>query len=111
MKFEAYDIRSHFLNVARVRRIGGWQIDASHHCGHEQPNLGLQRDEGGECRPGTETRHRKPLEPNELAEWEVRIGAYRVFYDVDTTEATVKIKAVGSKLHNTLTIREREYSL
>ena len=59
----------------------------------------------------TETRHRKPLEPNELAEWEVRIGSYRVFYDVDTTEATVKIKAVGSKLHNTLTIRGREYSL
>ena len=61
--------------------------------------------------PATETRHRKPLEPNELAEWEVRIGAYRVFDDIDTTDATVKIKAVGSKQHNTLTIRGREYSL
>ena len=33
--------------------------------------------------PTTETRNRKRLRPNELAEWEVRIGDFRVFYDVD----------------------------
>ena len=46
--------------------------------------------------PATETRHRKPLEPNDLGEWEVRIGAYRIFYVVDTTEATVKINEPGT---------------
>ena len=29
--------------------------------------------------PTTETRNRKRLRPNELAEWEVRIGDFRVF--------------------------------
>ena len=26
--------------------------------------------------------NRKPLRPNELASWELRIGSFRVFYDV-----------------------------
>ena len=61
--------------------------------------------------PVTETRNRKPLEPNALGEWELRIGAYRVFYDVETTEATVKIKAIGSKDHNTLYLRGKKFTL
>ncbi len=59
--------------------------------------------------PATETRNRKPLESNILGEWELRIGMYRVFYDVDV--ATVKIKAVGYKKHNTLYLRGKEYIL
>ena len=61
--------------------------------------------------PASETRHRKPLEPNHLADWELRIGDYRVFFDVDPTDQTVKIKAVGHKEHNTLFIRGKEFSL
>ena len=30
-----------------------------------------------------ETRRRKPLRPNRLAQWELRLGDYRVFYDVE----------------------------
>jgi mRNA-degrading endonuclease RelE of RelBE toxin-antitoxin system len=33
-----------------------------------------------------------------LAEWEIRVGEARVFYDVDIQNATVKIEAVGKKL-------------
>jgi mRNA-degrading endonuclease RelE of RelBE toxin-antitoxin system len=33
--------------------------------------------------PARETQNRKRLRPNESAEWEVRIAAFRVFYDVD----------------------------
>jgi len=61
--------------------------------------------------PARETRHRKPLEPNDLADWEVRVGVYRIFCDVDPTEATVKIKAVGWKEHNTLYVRGKEHTL
>jgi mRNA-degrading endonuclease RelE of RelBE toxin-antitoxin system len=61
--------------------------------------------------PAKESRRRKPMEPNELADWELRIGDYRVFYDIDTEEATVKIKAIGWKEHNRLFLRGEEYSL
>jgi len=64
-----------------------------------------------EDQPTVETRNRKPLEPNELADWELRIGRYRVFYDVDPTDQTVTIKAIGHKEHNKLFIRGKEFKL
>ena len=44
--------------------------------------------------PTTETGNRKRLRPNELAEWEVRIGDFRVFYDVDQGNKLIKIEAL-----------------
>jgi mRNA-degrading endonuclease RelE of RelBE toxin-antitoxin system len=61
--------------------------------------------------PSTETRNRKKLRPNEVAEWELRIGEYRVFYDVDSETNTVEVKMVGQKVHNVLLVRGREYAL
>ncbi|MCI0457034.1 MAG: type II toxin-antitoxin system RelE/ParE family toxin [Gemmataceae bacterium] len=61
--------------------------------------------------PLVETRNRKPLRPNDLSSWEVRVGFYRVFYDVDETNQKVTIKAVGWKEHNKLFIRGKEYQL
>jgi mRNA-degrading endonuclease RelE of RelBE toxin-antitoxin system len=61
--------------------------------------------------PATETRHRKPLEPNDLGQWELRVGKFRVFYDVETTESVVAVKAIGLKEHNKLFIRGKEYKL
>ena len=61
--------------------------------------------------PLTTTINRKPLRPNNLAEWELRIQEFRVFYDTDIEEESVKIKAVGRKEHNKLFIRNREYEL
>ena len=61
--------------------------------------------------PHVETRNRKVLEPNLLAAWELRIGHYRVFYDVDAVTSLVLVKAVGWKEHNTLYIRGKEYTL
>jgi mRNA-degrading endonuclease RelE of RelBE toxin-antitoxin system len=61
--------------------------------------------------PLSETRNRKPLEDNSLAERQLRIGVYRVFYDVSTDEATVKVKAVGYKKHNALYLRGKECTL
>ena len=61
--------------------------------------------------PDHETRHRKRLRPNQLAEWELRVGDFRVFYDVDSTGALVKIEAVGEKRGNKLIIHGEEYEL
>jgi mRNA-degrading endonuclease RelE of RelBE toxin-antitoxin system len=38
---------------------------------------------------------RKRLHFDGLAEWEIRLGNVRVFYDVDVQTRTVKIEAVG----------------
>ncbi len=59
--------------------------------------------------PVTETRNRKPLRPNELSQWELRVGHLRAFYNVDVDSATVV--AVGWKEHNKYFIRGKEFQL
>ena len=61
--------------------------------------------------PARETRNRKRLRPNELAEWELRVASFRVFYDVDEENELVKIEAVGYKQGNILFIHGEEYQL
>lgn len=51
------------------------------------------------------------LRPNALAEWELRLGKFRVFYDVDEQAATVKVEAIGTKEGSTLFIHGEEYEL
>ena len=76
------------------------------------------------------TRNRKPLRPNDLATWEVRIGELRVFYDVllplpkndvekeqpaahgeQVSEPTVSILAIGVKMGNRVLIGNEEIEL
>jgi mRNA-degrading endonuclease RelE of RelBE toxin-antitoxin system len=45
--------------------------------------------------PLVQTRNRRPLRPNDLSAWEVRVGSHRVFYDVDAVTQKVTVKAVG----------------
>ena len=48
--------------------------------------------------PNVETRNRKPMRPNPVAPWELRIGNLRVYYEVnDDPEPTVVVLAVGIK--------------
>jgi mRNA-degrading endonuclease RelE of RelBE toxin-antitoxin system len=61
--------------------------------------------------PTTPTRRRKPLRPNDLATWELRLGALRVFYDIDQQDRIVWIKAIGRKEHNCLRIRGKDVNL
>jgi len=56
-----------------------------------------------------ETNRRKPLDPNQLGSWELRIDQYRVFYDVE--DNVVHITAVGYKEHNDLYIRGKKVAL
>jgi mRNA-degrading endonuclease RelE of RelBE toxin-antitoxin system len=61
--------------------------------------------------PTTESRNRKRLRPNQLAEWEFRIDRFRVFYDVDSENQVIKVEAVGYKEGNSLCIRGEAYQL
>ena len=61
--------------------------------------------------PAHETRHRKRLRPNALAEWELRVQTFPVFYDVDVAQRVVKSAAVGYKEGNTLFLHGEEYQL
>ena len=58
-----------------------------------------------------ETRNRKPLRAHPLGEWELRVDKFRVFYDIDTENETVLVKAVGAKIGNKLFIRGKEFPL
>ncbi len=61
----------------------------------------------------TETRSRKRLSANELADWELRVEDFRVFYDVldEGGSQSVKVKAVGHKVHNKLFVGGKEVRL
>jgi len=48
--------------------------------------------------PAAETRNRKPMRPNPLAPWELRIGNIRVYFDVEEQPVPiVRVLAVGIK--------------
>jgi mRNA-degrading endonuclease RelE of RelBE toxin-antitoxin system len=42
--------------------------------------------------PAVETRNRSPLRPNQTAEWKLRLGNFRVYYDVETVAWIVSIE-------------------
>jgi mRNA-degrading endonuclease RelE of RelBE toxin-antitoxin system len=82
------------------------------HFAKSQQNVILEAvDEQLLHEPLKATRNRKPLRPNDLSSWEMRVGAFRVFYDVDEEQREVTIKAVGAKEHNRLRIRGKDYEL
>ncbi len=62
--------------------------------------------------PLKETRHRKPLRPNPIAPWELRVGPLRVFYEVTGGEdGVVRILAVGRKRRTAVIIGKKEIQL
>ncbi len=58
--------------------------------------------------PTAETRNRKRLRPNQTAEWELRVGRFRVFYDVDEIGRMVSVEAVGLKVGSQVYFRGKE---
>jgi mRNA-degrading endonuclease RelE of RelBE toxin-antitoxin system len=63
-------------------------------------------------KPVVETRNRKPMRPNPLAPWELRIGTLRVYFEiVEEPDNVVTILAVGVKDHNRVLIGGKEIEL
>jgi mRNA-degrading endonuclease RelE of RelBE toxin-antitoxin system len=50
------------------------------------------------------------MRPNPVASWELRLGDYRILYDVDDTTSTVTVEAIGEKRGNRLLIRGQEFT-
>jgi mRNA-degrading endonuclease RelE of RelBE toxin-antitoxin system len=61
--------------------------------------------------PSLATRNRKPLRPNSTAIWELRIGEFRVLYNVDKDIQIVSIERIGEKSGNKLLFQGKEISL
>jgi mRNA-degrading endonuclease RelE of RelBE toxin-antitoxin system len=62
--------------------------------------------------PALETRNRKPMRPNPLAPWELRIGDLRVYYDIEEEPVSrVLILAIGVKQRNHVSIGGEEVEL
>jgi mRNA-degrading endonuclease RelE of RelBE toxin-antitoxin system len=62
--------------------------------------------------PLVETRHRKPMRPNPVAPWELRIDNIRVYYDVEEQPLPlVTVVAVGIKDRNRVLIGGEEVEL
>jgi mRNA-degrading endonuclease RelE of RelBE toxin-antitoxin system len=61
--------------------------------------------------PTKVTRKRKLLRANPLATWELRVGQFRVFYNVEDERFIVIVIAVGIKDRNLLYIDGKEFHL
>jgi len=62
--------------------------------------------------PRAETRNRKPMRPNPIAPWELRIGDLRVYYDIEEKpDNVVTILAIGIKDRNRVRIGGEEVEL
>jgi len=87
--------------------------------GHPQALTARQRalvlravEEQRSYHPAVETRNRKPMRPNPLAPWELRVEECRVYYDVgQEPEPVVMVLAVGVKDRNRVIIGGEEVEL
>jgi mRNA-degrading endonuclease RelE of RelBE toxin-antitoxin system len=61
--------------------------------------------------PDLLTRNRKQMKPNPLAIWELRIGIFRVYYDIDKQDNIVDIRAIGIKKGNQVIIGGKPINL
>lgn len=61
--------------------------------------------------PSKQTRNLKRLRSNPFARYELRIGNFRVFFDLAEDEKSVSVLAVGRKEGNRLVIGGKEVSL
>jgi mRNA-degrading endonuclease RelE of RelBE toxin-antitoxin system len=61
--------------------------------------------------PIVETRNRFRMRQNDVAEWELRIDKYRVFYNVENVIRIVSIEVIGLKVGNRLFVRGKRREL
>jgi mRNA interferase RelE/StbE len=62
-------------------------------------------------RPDVETHSRKILRDNPSARWELKVGKFRVFYEIDSDAKLVTVMSIGHKEHNVLYIRGKVVQL
>src|SRR5437667_6629454 len=60
--------------------------------------------------PTQGTRRIKPLRPNPVASWELRLGDYRILYDVEEDDQLVNVLVAGEKRGNQFYVQGREFT-
>ena len=95
----------------RIEFTESAKIDISHFAASHRRRIVDEMKRQLLYQPLVETRNRKPLRPNDLSVWQIRLGRYRVFYDVAGECMTVTVKAIGWKQHDALFIRGKEFQL
>ncbi|MEW5938652.1 MAG: addiction module toxin RelE [Chloroflexota bacterium] len=68
-------------------------------------------DDNLKYEPNVETQNRKQMRPNPVAEWELRIGKFRVLYNVEETVKIVSIEVIGIKVGSDFVIRGEKRDL
>src|SRR5215510_14799634 len=61
--------------------------------------------------PTVETRRRKHMRPHPVAQYRLRVGDLRVYYDVNEPESLVLVKAVGIKVRDKVYVGGKEIEL
>ena len=59
--------------------------------------------------PTQGTRRLKQLDPNPVAGWELRLGDFRVLYDVDERSRVVTVHVIGEKDRDRFLVQGQEY--
>lgn len=75
---------------------------------HEQQIIVNGIEQQLRYQPTIETRNRFRRTPPDLASWELRIGIFRVYYNVDDTVRIVDIERIGEKPNNEIYFRGRK---
>lgn len=89
-----------------VRFVPSADEDLDHCQAQEQRVIRDAIEKFLEVDAGIENKRRKLLRPNPLAPWALRVGDFRVFYEI-RDQRVVRVLAVGHKVHNVLFIRGR----
>lgn len=50
------------------------------------------------------------MQPNPVAGWELRLGDYRILYDVDEAARIVTVEVIGEKRGNRLIVQGEEFT-
>ena len=78
---------------------------------HEQATIVDGIEQHLSYEPHIETRNRKPLRSNVIADWELRLGEFRVLYTVNVQVQIVEIQRVAEKRRNAFFFRGRKEDL
>jgi mRNA-degrading endonuclease RelE of RelBE toxin-antitoxin system len=84
------------------------QLDLQSFRKFDQARISQEIEEQLRHEPNRETKRRKKLRSGHIAEWELRIGKIRVFYNVDVASPLVQIVRIGYKQRSKLFFRGEE---
>jgi mRNA interferase RelE/StbE len=93
-----------------VKLVGSTEGDLDSYKAHEQKIILDAISRFLEIDASVESAKRKQLRPNPIAPWELRIGKYRIFYEI-REGCLVRVLAIGHKEHNELFIRGEKIEL